>query len=37
VQGAQIIAVERENVEGIELHALVMPTRVQRLEIRDPC
>jgi hypothetical protein len=32
---AQIIAIERQNVEGIELHLVILPAGMQRVEIRD--
>jgi hypothetical protein len=29
------LAVERQDIEGIELHFVVMPARVQRIEVGD--
>ena len=34
-QGAQVVAVERQDVEGVELHLLVMSARVQGVEVGD--
>jgi hypothetical protein len=33
---AQILAIERQDVEGIELHLFVVLARVQRVEIGTP-
>jgi hypothetical protein len=35
-QGAQVIAVERQNVEGIELHLVIVLAGMQRVEIGVP-
>jgi hypothetical protein len=35
-QGAQVVAVERQNVEGIELHLIIVLAQVQRVEIEMP-
>ena len=32
---SQIVAVERQHIEGVELHFLVVPARVQRVEVGD--
>jgi hypothetical protein len=34
-QGAQVLPVEREAVEGVELHLVVMAARVQGVEVGD--
>src|SRR4029077_9810570 len=34
-QGAQVLAIERQDVEGVELHLIVVLARVQRLEVGD--
>src|SRR5215469_523680 len=34
-QAAQVVAVERQNIEGVELHDLVMLSRVQAVEVGD--
>ena len=34
-QAAQVLAVEHENIEGVELHLLLALARMQRIEIGD--
>ena len=34
-QPAQIVTVQRQDIESIELHLVVTPTRMQRIEIGD--